>query len=34
MHFQRMQNILRMPSDTMKIMTSNLGGNTRYEYRW
>lgn len=34
MHFQMMQNILRMQSDTMKIMTSNLGGNTRYEYRW
>lgn len=34
MHFQTMQNVMRMQQDTMKVMISNLGGNTRYEYRW
>ncbi len=34
LHFEMMQNVLRMHNDTMRIMTSNLGGNTRYEYRW
>jgi hypothetical protein len=34
MQFNAMQNILRMQSDTQRIIMSNLGGNTRYEYRW
>lgn len=32
--FQMMQNVLRMQSDTMRIIASNIGGNTTYVYRW
>ncbi|MBK9386469.1 MAG: hypothetical protein IPN34_16780 [Planctomycetes bacterium] len=34
LHFQTMSNIMRMQHDTMRIIASNMGGNTRYEYRW
>lgn len=34
MHFQMMSNIMRMTHETNLIIASNMGGNTRYEYRW
>ncbi|MBK9386214.1 MAG: hypothetical protein IPN34_15485 [Planctomycetes bacterium] len=34
MHFQMMSNIMQSNFDTMRIIASNMGGNTRYEYRW
>lgn len=34
MQFQVMQNVLRSQQDTMRIMSSNLGGNTTWVYRW
>lgn len=32
--FQMMQNVMRMQNDTMRIIASNMGGNTTYVYRW
>lgn len=34
MHYQMMSNIMQSQFDTMRIIASNMGGNTRYEYRW
>ncbi|MCB9879379.1 MAG: hypothetical protein H6835_17425 [Planctomycetes bacterium] len=32
--YRVMQNVMQMQSDTMRIMSSNIGGNTTYVYRW
>ncbi len=32
--FQTMSNIMRMQHETNMIIIGNMGGNTRYEYRW
>lgn len=32
--FQMMSNIMRMQHETNMIIIGNMGGNTRYEYRW
>jgi len=34
MYFQTMQNVMQMRHDTMRIIIGNIGGNTRYEYRY
>ncbi|MFO1050796.1 MAG: hypothetical protein U1F36_01110 [Planctomycetota bacterium] len=34
MQFQAMQNVMRMQMETARIMASNMGGNTRWVYRW
>jgi hypothetical protein len=33
-HYAMMSNVMRMNADTARIIASNMGGNTRYEYRW
>ncbi len=33
-HFQMMQQMMQSNADHMRIMSSNLGGNTSYSYRW
>ena len=33
-HFQMMSNIMRMQHETSMVIIGNMGGNTRYEYRW
>jgi len=32
--FQMMQQMMQQTHDTQRIMISNLGGNTSYQYRW
>ncbi len=34
LHFTMMQNVMRGQMETMRIMSSNLGGNTQWAYRW
>jgi hypothetical protein len=34
MHYQMMSNIMQSNFDTMRIIASNMGGNTSYVYRW
>lgn len=33
-YWSMMSNVMTMTNNTQRIMMSNLGGNTRYEYRW
>ncbi len=34
MHFRMMQNVMQSQFDTMRIISSNMGGNTQWVYRW
>lgn len=33
-HFQMMQSMMQQSHDTQRMIISNLGGNTSYQYRW